>query len=104
MAELFQDDPAYAASLLKEVTADEEPGELFIVLRQIAKAFGATTANSADLSAEQWVVALAERIRREEVTAAFFAPYAASASGRSLREILLNVGNNPPDSGDELES
>jgi len=65
----------------------------------------AQRANSAGLSAEQWIeAAVAERIRLEEQTSAFFAPRAAKASGRSLREILQNVGDNPPDPGDELES
>ncbi len=64
----------------------------------------AQRANSAGLSAEQWVeVAISERIRIEEETAAFFAARASHASGRSLREILKDVGNNPPDPGDELE-
>jgi hypothetical protein len=58
-------------------------------------------AKSARLSPEQWVeVALRERIRLEQETAEFFD---ARASGRSLREILKDVGNNPPDPGDELE-
>jgi hypothetical protein len=46
---------------------------------------------------------LSERVRLEEETAEFFAPYAARASGRSLREILKNVGDHPPMPGDELE-
>ena len=61
-------------------------------------------ADSAGLSTEQWIkVALSERVRLEEETAEFFVPYAARASGRSLREILKNVGDNPPMPGDELE-
>jgi len=64
----------------------------------------AQRAGSAGLSAERWVeVALQDRIRLEEETAQFFEARASRASGRSLREILKNVGNNPPDPGDELD-
>jgi hypothetical protein len=56
------------------------------------------------VSTQQWIeLALAERIRREEETEAFFAVRAAHATGRSLGEILDEGGNNPPDPGDELE-
>ncbi len=44
MAELFRDDPAYAVSLVNAILEDGEPGELLIVLRQMAKAFGGVTA------------------------------------------------------------
>ncbi len=55
------------------------------------------------VSTQQWIeLALAERIRREEETEAFFAARAARASGRRLGEILDEGGNNPPDPGDEL--
>ncbi len=62
-------------------------------------------ATTAGLSAELWIeFAVSERIRLEEATSDFFTTRAAHASGRSLREILKNVGNNPPDGGDELEA
>jgi len=41
--------------------------------------------------------------RLEQETVEFFNARASQASGRSLREILKDVGNNPPDPGDELE-
>jgi len=64
----------------------------------------AERANSVGLSSEQWIeVAVSERIRIEEQTSEFFAARAARATGRSLSEILKNVGDNPPDPGDELE-
>jgi probable addiction module antidote protein len=40
MAERFQADPAYALALLNSILEDGEQGELLIVLRQMAKAFG----------------------------------------------------------------
>lgn len=40
MAEIFAEDPAYALTLLNDILADGEQGELLIVLRQMAKAFG----------------------------------------------------------------
>jgi probable addiction module antidote protein len=45
MVEIFREDPAYAVALLNDVLEDEEtlPGELLIVLRQMAKAFGGVT-------------------------------------------------------------
>jgi hypothetical protein len=64
----------------------------------------AKRANVAGLSAEQWIAsAVSERVRLEEETAEFFAARASLASGRSIREILKDVGENPPDAGDELE-
>jgi probable addiction module antidote protein len=46
MVEIFREDPAYAVALLNDVFEDEEtmPGELLIVLRQMAKAFGGVPA------------------------------------------------------------
>jgi len=64
----------------------------------------AMRAGSLGVSTEQWLeTAVSEKIRLEEQTSAFFAERASRASGRSLSEILENVGNNPPDPGDELE-
>ena len=40
MAEVFQDDPAYAVEFLNSILEDGDQGELLIALRQIAKAFG----------------------------------------------------------------
>ena len=40
MAEVFAEDPAYAIQLLNAILEDGEQGELLIVLRQLAKAFG----------------------------------------------------------------
>lgn len=40
MAELFRDDPAYAAKLLAEVRRDGDPAELAATLRQMVEAFG----------------------------------------------------------------
>jgi probable addiction module antidote protein len=40
MAELFREDPAYALKLLNSILEDGDQGELLIVLRQMAKAFG----------------------------------------------------------------
>ncbi|VAY88765.1 conserved hypothetical protein [mine drainage metagenome] len=40
MAELFQEDPAYALELLNSILEDGEQGELLIALRQMTKAFG----------------------------------------------------------------
>ena len=40
MAEVFRDDPAYAVELLNSILADGDQAELFIALRQMAKAFG----------------------------------------------------------------
>jgi len=46
MAGIFRDDPAYAFQLLDSVLNDDDamPGELLIVLRQMAKAFGGVPA------------------------------------------------------------
>jgi len=40
MAELFQQDPAYALELLNNILEDGEQAELLIALRQMTKAFG----------------------------------------------------------------
>jgi probable addiction module antidote protein len=40
MAEIFQQDPAYALQLLNGILEDGEQGELLIALRQMAQAFG----------------------------------------------------------------
>lgn len=40
MAELFRDDPAYAAKLLAEVRRDGDPAELAATLHQMVEAFG----------------------------------------------------------------
>lgn len=40
MADLFRDDPGYAAELLSIVLAEGDQEELVIVTRQMAKAFG----------------------------------------------------------------
>jgi probable addiction module antidote protein len=40
MAEVLNEDPAYALELLNSILEDGEQGELLIVLRQMTKAFG----------------------------------------------------------------
>jgi len=40
MAELYREDPAYAAQLLSSILEDGDQGELLTVLRQMTKAFG----------------------------------------------------------------
>jgi DNA-binding phage protein len=40
MAEVYRDDPAFAARLLHTVMEDGDEGELLITLRQMAQAFG----------------------------------------------------------------
>lgn len=40
MARVFAEDPAYAVALLNSILEDGEEGELLVVLRQLAKAFG----------------------------------------------------------------
>jgi acyl-CoA hydrolase len=63
----------------------------------------AKRANTAGLSTEQWIeFAVSERVRLEEETSEFFTARASMASGRSIREILKGVGENPVDAGDEL--
>ncbi|NTJ42859.1 addiction module antidote protein [Agrobacterium larrymoorei] len=55
MADLFRDDPAFAAATLDAILADGNQGELMVTLRQMAKAFGGVTqvAKDADLNATQ---------------------------------------------------
>lgn len=40
MAEVFRNDPGYAADLLNSILEDGEQGELLIALRQMTEAFG----------------------------------------------------------------
>lgn len=40
MAQTFIEDPGYAVELLNSILEDGDQGELLIVLRQLAKAFG----------------------------------------------------------------
>ena len=40
MVEIFREDPSYAIELLNAVLQEGEQGELLVVLRQMAKAFG----------------------------------------------------------------
>jgi probable addiction module antidote protein len=40
MAEVYNNDPAYAVELLNSILADGDQAELLIALRQMAKAFG----------------------------------------------------------------
>ena len=40
MAEMFAKDPAFALELLNDILADGDQGELLIILRQMAKAYG----------------------------------------------------------------
>jgi probable addiction module antidote protein len=46
MAEIYREDPSYAVAILNDILEDDDamPGELLIVLRQIAKAFGGVQA------------------------------------------------------------
>jgi probable addiction module antidote protein len=44
MAELYRDDPAFAALLLSSILEDGDQSELLVVLRQMAKAFGGVQA------------------------------------------------------------
>jgi probable addiction module antidote protein len=62
MAELFQDDPEYALELLNSILEDGEQGELLIVLRQLAKAFGGiqAIAEKANLNPTQLYRTLSE--------------------------------------------
>jgi probable addiction module antidote protein len=55
MAELLAEDPAYAVELLNGILEDGDQGELLIVLRQLAKAFGGVqkVAESANLNPTQ---------------------------------------------------
>jgi probable addiction module antidote protein len=62
MAELFKKDPAYALELLNSILDDGEQGELLIVLRQMAKAFGGVqaVAEKANLNPTQLYRTLSE--------------------------------------------
>ena len=62
MAEPFQQDPAYAMELLNSILEDGEQGELLIVLRQMAKAFGGvhSIAEKANLNPTQLYRTLSE--------------------------------------------
>lgn len=55
MAEMFQENPAYALELLNSILEDGEQGELLIALRQMTKAFGGvqSVAEKANLNPTQ---------------------------------------------------
>jgi probable addiction module antidote protein len=55
MAELYRDDPDYAAQLLNSILEDGDQSELLAALRQMTKAFGGVqaVADTAELSATQ---------------------------------------------------
>jgi probable addiction module antidote protein len=63
MAELLKQDPAYALELLNSILEDGEQGELLIVLRQMAKAFGGVqnVAEKANLNPTQLYRTLSEQ-------------------------------------------
>ncbi len=62
MAEIFQQDPAYAIHLLNSILEDGKQGELLIALRQMTKAFGGvqTIAEKAKLNPTQLYRTLSE--------------------------------------------
>jgi probable addiction module antidote protein len=62
MAELFQQDPAYALALLNSILEDGEQGELLIALRQMTKSFGGvqSVAEKANLNSTQLYRTLSE--------------------------------------------
>ncbi|EPN2681298.1 DNA-binding protein [Escherichia coli] len=62
MAELFKDDPKLAAATLDAILADGDQGELLVMLRQMAKAFGGVpkVAKEAHLNATQLYRTLSE--------------------------------------------
>jgi len=62
MAELFKEDPDYALELLNGILEDGDQGELLIVLRQMAKAFGGvqSLAEKANLNPTQLYRTLSE--------------------------------------------
>ena len=62
MAELYQQDPAYAVEMLNSILEDGEQAELLVALRQMAKAFGGvqTIAEKANLNATQLYRTLSE--------------------------------------------
>ncbi len=55
MAELFKDDPVFAAEYLNQVLQDGEPADLLVALRQMAQAHGGVRvlAKEAELNATQ---------------------------------------------------
>ena len=55
MAELYRKDPEFALQVINNILADGDQGELLIVLRQMAKAFGGvqTVADKAHLNPTQ---------------------------------------------------
>ncbi|CAM3857979.1 addiction module antidote protein [Polaromonas hydrogenivorans] len=55
MAQVYREDPAYAAQLLSSILEDGDQGELLTVLRQMTKAFGGvqTIAEQAHLNPTQ---------------------------------------------------
>jgi len=63
MAEVFRKDPAYAVELLNNILEDGEQGELLIVLRQMAEAFGGVrgVAKAAELNPNQLYRTLSEK-------------------------------------------
>jgi len=62
MAELFQQDPAYALELLNSILENGDQAELLIVLRQMTRAFGGvqTVAEKANLNPTQLYRTLSE--------------------------------------------
>jgi DNA-binding phage protein len=62
MAELFQEDPAYALELLNNILEDGEQAELLIALRKMTKAFGGvqSVAEKASLNPTQLYRTLSE--------------------------------------------
>jgi len=55
MAELFRDDPQFAADYLNDLLQDGEPADLLVALRQIAQAHGGVraVAKETELNANQ---------------------------------------------------
>jgi probable addiction module antidote protein len=62
MADSFAQNPAYAVEMLNSILEDGEQGELLIVLRQMAKAFGGVqaVAEKANLNPTQLYRTLSE--------------------------------------------
>src|ERR1035441_1003973 len=63
MAEIFQQDPAYALELLNSIVEDGDQGELLIALRQMTKAYGGvqSVAEKANLNPTQLYRTLSEQ-------------------------------------------
>ena len=63
MAEMLKQDPAYALELLNSILEDGEQGELLVVLRQMARAFGGVQniAEKANLNPTQLYRTLSEQ-------------------------------------------